>query len=372
MAAAVFSTKAGGTLMQPDPVLERLKRNADSYARALLPGAKLESGELVCPADMSGCGKVAIVIKGSKQGLVAFWSGRPDKPSINGGNLIHLTMALHGLSYADARRRAAEWLGQPDLAMAGRGQANPKNRDDEQQQAEKARLWKLKRVRQMVHAARPGLGGTLAETYLAARGIDPFVLGRLTKAVRFNPSLEYWKGRRTEPDGSKRPGPMLPAIVLAITNKDQQICGVHCTFLKPDGSGKADVEKAKLMFGEVRGHFVEVQAGPHGLSCDGQIAAGHAASDVMLIEGLEDAVTFAMAAPELRIWMVTSLMNFQHAPIGHAAIRSVLMVRDNDWNNPTAIETFERAAKHLKTFGKPVAEIASLTGNDINNMVQDD
>jgi putative DNA primase/helicase len=75
--------------------------------------------------------------------------------------------------------------------------------------------------------------GTIVERYLAVRGVplpDADVL-------RFHPHCP-------------RKGGNLPAMVALMTEPlTDEFRGVHRTFLKPDGSGKAEVDKPKMMLG---------------------------------------------------------------------------------------------------------------------------
>jgi hypothetical protein len=75
--------------------------------------------------------------------------------------------------------------------------------------------------------------GTPVERYLGARGV------RLPNAdvLRFHPRCP-------------REGGKLPAMVARMSEPiTDEFRGVHRTFLKPDGSGKADVPKQKMMLG---------------------------------------------------------------------------------------------------------------------------
>jgi hypothetical protein len=53
-------------------------------------------------------------------------------------------------------------------------------------------------------------------------------------------------------------GIRLPAILARIDSADCELIGVHLTFLRPDGSGKADVEPRKAALGRVKGGAVRL------------------------------------------------------------------------------------------------------------------
>ena len=121
--------------------------------------------------------------------------------------------------------------------------------------------------------ARP-IVGTIAETYLRGRGISC----ELPATLRFlasgrpdrHPAMIAAFGLADEP----APG------LLAI--RDEAVTGVHLTLLRPDGSGKADVEPNKLMIGRSLGSPIVV-APPNDLL------------GLALVEGIEDALSLHQA-----------------------------------------------------------------------------
>ncbi len=109
--------------------------------------------------------------------------------------------------------------------------------------------------------------GTIVQDYLFGRGFtgempsplcagaDPAKLARagvglaIPTSIRFHPRLWY------------AAGVYLPAMVAAIEDLHGAIVGVHRTFLKPDGTGKAEVEPNKKALGRERGCAVHLTAG---------------------------------------------------------------------------------------------------------------
>ena len=79
------------------------------------------------------------------------------------------------------------------------------------------------------------IDGTLAETYLRGRGITC----QLPKSLRFHPHC--WHGLTAKG---------YPAMVAAV--QGNQLAAVHRTYLKTDGSGKADIEPSKMMLGATK------------------------------------------------------------------------------------------------------------------------
>ncbi len=88
-------------------------------------------------------------------------------------------------------------------------------------------------------------GGTLVDRHLQARGL----LGAQSSELRFHPAAPHPTGGR------------LPAMSVAIrVPTSDEIIGVHRTFLRRDGAGKADVEPARASLASVMGGAVMLEA----------------------------------------------------------------------------------------------------------------
>lgn len=87
--------------------------------------------------------------------------------------------------------------------------------------------------------------GTPAEAYLRGRGLD---LDPAQRALRFHP--DAWHGPTAH---------RFPALVALL--EGCALPAVHRTWLKPDGSGKADLEPNRAMLGTVQGGAVRLLEG---------------------------------------------------------------------------------------------------------------
>ena len=143
-------------------------------------------------------------------------------------------------------------------------------------------------------AAGP-IGGTPAEAYLRQRGLDL----RLPDSLRFA-RLRY---------GSKT----LPCLVALIANDQNKIGGIQRTFVKEDGSGKADVPAPKLSLGRIGG---------------GAIRLAPAAATLVVTGGLEDGLTLQQELGQA-VWAATGEGNIANMalPVG---VRSVIIGADRD------------------------------------------
>jgi hypothetical protein len=88
------------------------------------------------------------------------------------------------------------------------------------------------------------VAGTLAETYLRARGI----ICAPPETLRFAPECRHPTAWR------------LPALVALVEGADA--FAVHRTYLRADGTGKADVALAKAMLGAVQSAPVRLRSAP--------------------------------------------------------------------------------------------------------------
>jgi putative DNA primase/helicase len=100
------------------------------------------------------------------------------------------------------------------------------------------------------HEARPVVG-TIVESYLRSRGI---LLDAWPAVLRFHPACP----RPRDEVGNLRPP--LPAMVAMVEHAQRGPVAVHATYLRPDGSGKADIPKKqqKASFGPIMGGAVRV------------------------------------------------------------------------------------------------------------------
>jgi len=122
------------------------------------------------------------------------------------------------------------------------------------------------------------IGGTIAEAYLASRGIAGLPnLGSL----RFHQRCWY-RPARCDPVGTPR---AMPAMIAAVTDLAGTVTGAHRTWLAPDGAGKAPVVHSRRAMGHLLGNGVRFGA----------------ASPVMAAgEGIETILSLVCAVPTMR------------------------------------------------------------------------
>lgn len=211
----------------------------------------------------------------------------------------------------------------------------------------------------------PGIQGTPAERYLReARGIPMERLAHTPGALRWAEAVDWVDPETGEVFEWRH------CMVSAMT-RGTQVTGLHRTWLKPDGSGKAGRRKDKTMIGVCSGAAIRLSPGPSGLSPTAAAKKGR--TDPLAIgEGIETALSVAAARPDYRVWAAGSLdlmRLFGWPPCASA----VVLLRDNDWDTPEAIEGFARVEAHWRkeAQGRPVVVAAPPADmDDFNSWAQ--
>lgn len=187
---------------------------------------------------------------------------------------------------------------------------------------------------------------------------------------RFSAATEYWTRARWERERGRafkvEDGPSYPAIHSAMRQWNGFISACHVTFLDPVRPEKAPEKPAKLMKGEAAGAVIEISMGPEGKPF-WQSEIPHC---VILAEGIETALSFAVSIPQARVWACGSLGGIGHAPVQLPCVDWVLFARDNNDGNAQAQKHFETALASLEAHGKRVIVEASHVGDDFNDLAQ--
>jgi putative DNA primase/helicase len=227
-------------------------------------------------------GSLAVAVSGPKRGS---WH---DHEAGKGGDALGLVAHLLGVPMKDAYRWALDWLGEgpgPKLAHVAPASGEVRHGDAPLPRVTHGgspsptldlarRIW-----REAVPAA-----GTPVETYLASRGLRlPDV-----PVLRFHPECQ-------------RGAEVLPAMVALMTDAaNGQGCGVHRTFLRAGGTGKAE-GNAKMMLGNV---------GVIRLVPDAEVTTG-----LGLAEGIETALSVMQVFGWSPVWAATSAGAIRRFPI---------------------------------------------------------
>jgi len=200
--------------------------------------------------------------------------------------------------------------------------------------AEKA--WSMQTARNLWRDALPAKG-SLAETYLAARGLAL----PATAPLAFHPRA--WRNK-----DSGAPGPAMLALMTCPDTAEP--VGVHVTYLRPDGSGKADGDRVKVMLG---------RAGVIRLA---QIEG----SELGVAEGIETALAVAQRAGWHPVWAATSAGGVARFPI-IPSVEALTLFADADAPGMTAAQ---HAAKRWREAGR-VARICAPPAGDWHDALRE-
>ncbi len=199
--------------------------------------------------------------------------------------------------------------------------------------------------------------GTLADTYLLARGIDLGLLSRVPGALGYIPRMKH-----TETDTH------WPVMVAGLSDVDGVTRAVHRTFLAEDGSGKAPVAPPRKIWPSFRGLAIRLWRGETNMSV--AEACKHGMIDTLVIvEGVEDGLSVALARPDLRVWAAGSLGNIGAIQLPPCT-GEVIVCADNDWGKPQAEAQLHAACQALARQGRPIKIARSPVGKDMNDCLR--
>ena len=248
----------------------------------------------------------------------------------DGQPLVHCHAGCSQTQVIDALRRRGMW-GTERQCHYPLGRPAPRRaaavRDDTKRTAAALAIWK---------SAVPA-GGTLAETYLASRGLQ---LSAVLGVLRFHPALKHTTQG------------VWPAMVALVTRgTDNTPMAVHRTFLARDGSSKAPVTPSKMMLGPCRG---------------GAARLGSLSDTLMVGEGIETCLA-AMVATGVPAWAALSTSGLRTLDLPDA-VREVTILADGDDAGEAAAQS---AAQRWQRCGRRVRIARAPRGTDFNDVLVD-
>ena len=212
----------------------------------------------------------------------------------------------------------------PDPATIAQRKAQQRA-DTEKRAIQAKRLWL---------EAQP-ITGTIAETYQRGRGITcelPETL-RFHRACWHGPTAKRW-----------------PAMVGAVQGAN--LPAVHRTYLRPDGSGKADIEPPKAMLGAVTGGAVRLADG---------------LGPLVVTEGIETALSLVsglLHAPAT-VWAALSTSGIRGLKLPHQPAR-LTIAPDGD---APGREAANALAERAHALGWQVSLLPAPDGRDWNDVL---
>jgi putative DNA primase/helicase len=289
---------------------------AAEIARAL--GGACRSGawwRCRCPVHESGGPTLAL--RDGERALVTYCHGGCDRRD------ILAELRRRGLLDSGTRQDSP-----PSPAMRPNHRREERDADDRRRVLIAHDIW---------HRARDPRG-TLVERYLASRGLalpDAPVL-------RYAASLRHLSGIH------------LPAMIARIDNVDGRMTAIHRTWLRPDGSGKADIDRPRAALAPTNGGAVRL----------GVIRAG----DWLAVgEGIETTLS-VMQACSLPGWAALSAGGIERLILPPEA-HMVVIAADHDANG-TGGRTAYAAAERWVAEGRRVRiPMPPEPGTDFNDVL---
>lgn len=194
-------------------------------------------------------------------------------------------------------------------------------------------------ARRIWGSTRPA-AGTPVEDYLRGRGI-----------TILPPSIRY--ATLQHPSGSVH-----QVMIAAVLGPSIEITGIHRTFLSDPKLGpvtKANVDPNKMSLGPIRG--CAVRFGP---------TPDPAGLQLIITEGVEDALSISQALPEVAVWAALGVSNLHQLTIP-TGIREVVIAADND---PVGKRAALKAASAYQRAGHVVRIAYPSSGKDFNEVLR--
>lgn len=240
-----------------------------------------------------------------------------------GRDLVSLYAARHNISQLQAK-----------MELAGEGLHRALRAPKSTKAPNAENIKKIEYVKKLWTFSTPAQG-TVVEAYLKSRAIT--LLPPIN--IRAVPALYHVPTQQEFPA-------MLAAVRHGVTG---QLMAVHRTWLKPDGSGKADINPNKMMLGEVLG---------------GAVQLADAASKIIVAEGIETALS-VMQRTGVPAWAALSTAGLKRL-VMPSACQKIIIACDND---PAGIKAAHDAADKWTKEGREVSLAIPPVNRDFNDLL---
>jgi putative DNA primase/helicase len=190
--------------------------------------------------------------------------------------------------------------------------------------------------------------GSIVERYLATRGIG---FHKWPTSLRFHPHCLRPK------DGAGNKPPPLPAMVALIERANRGPVAVHATYLRPDGSGKADLPKneQRACFGPIAGAAVRFGIPRRG-------------KELAVAEGIETALSIVVACsmPARAALSASGIKNLRLPP----EATNIVICADHDANGVGERAARDAAARWLAEGRRVRVAMPLELGADFNDILR--
>jgi Toprim domain len=318
----------------------RLAREAEAACRHYLPKGRRQ-GNYWTVGDAAGTpGRSLYVrLKGpdSGKGAAGKWTDAASGEHGDLLDLIALNRELRGLR--DAMEEARDFLRLPRRAPTTSPTSCPSSQ---------AAPGSTEAARRLFAASKP-IAGTIAETYLRARGIDS---ARGLAALRFHPRCYYYGDDRVSAAGRAR---TYPALIAAVTDDGANFVAVHRTWIDPGGAEKAHVAAPRRAMGPLLGNGVRF----------GKVTS---LSPILIAgEGIETILSLRMAMP-LPPMISAGSANHLAAILFPQALQRLYIAVDDDLEGWRACERLRQRALDAGLEALPLTSTLGDFNDDLRRL----
>ena len=346
-------------LIEPRDLEQMLRGQAETLARHLLPNGVVECGYFQVGSVAGEKGQsLKLNLDGGLRGVWTDFSASKGTNEYSGDMLKLIAVTKFGGRLSDAITWAISWLGLDGLDPARLATEKATARKAAKQADEDQAAAAEKRRRQALNLYLSGdaIPGTPAERYLIGRGIDLRAQGLPAPGCLKYQHDKVWNAEVRE---------KLPCMVAAVVNIEGRHIATHRTWIKADGSGKADLLEPKKALGKYQGGFIPLWKGEHKVSM-GDLPAG---TPILCSEGIEDGLTAAIARPKLRVIAAISLSNIGGLILPPDCPLIILAQRDPPGSK--AADSLEAAIARQQERGREVRLAFPPDGvKDINDLAR--
>ncbi|WP_323764051.1 toprim domain-containing protein [Marinovum sp.] len=317
---------------ETEALLRELAQDAENVCRRYLPAGRREGNYWLVGDLQNNPGRSLYVrLTGPEAGKGA--RGRwTDAASGEFGDLLDIIRARTGIAtFPELLEEARAHLGRPSPVQSVNATKTPRASLSDKRDAAK-RLF----------AASQPVAGSLAETYLRARGLRRPVPGTV---LRFHPTCWHRE------DGRAKAVPR-PALIAAVTDGAGDLQGVHRTWLAADGRGKAPVEVPRRAMGQILGNAVRIDP------VSNCLAVG---------EGIETMLSLREALPEVPVWAALSAGHLGGVLLPEG-LRRLYIACDSD---PAGARAAERLHARAAEAGIAVRVLAPRLGDFNDDLLAD-
>jgi len=337
-----------------------LQRDVEGLARRLAPDGYRSGRYWVArnpTRDDHKPGSFWIILSGTSPGV---W--KEEASGETGDVIAFVKYCLRFERLADALDWCRDWLGlskgpvNPKVLEMARADTARRKEQDAKLAAEQLGIDRRRAHALWLHAERD-IRPTAVAAYLEHRGIDLSGLPRLPGAIR---ALSSHRHRESET--------AWPCMVAVMSAPGIPFAAVHRTWIARDGRGKAPVTPTKKIWPSFTGAAIHLARGETGLPAEDAVKRGMV-DRLLICEGIEDGLSVALAAPELRVWAAGTLGNLAHVKIPDCC-HEVIVAADNDWGKPQAEALLKRGLEALAAQRRPVRVARAAIGKDFNDQLR--